>query len=252
MEHLYKYGCIGEHSEALFSTSQVWFSAPEHLEDPFECRPVFRFEGGRDEIIASLTGWLCRSNPDISEETAEAEAVAIVMQGRHRDPDTWEGLRQDLTRLLGNEIGLYCLARSPDSSPMWSRYGDEHRGYCLEFESTGRAAVFGAAQPVLYSDGYPTIDYFSAPREEQVDRVFLTKHTDWAHEQEWRVVDFQDGPGRREYPAGLLRSVIFGLRMPEPHKALIREWAGRRGGPVRFLQAVRDGQKISVGLRDVS
>jgi hypothetical protein len=116
IERLYKYGHINEHSEALFSTGQIWFSAPQRLNDPFECRPWFTFEGTQDDIIESLTRILRKQNPLVTQETATAEAVAIYRQGRHRDPNTWETLRRDVVQMLGKQIGLYCLSRIPDSS----------------------------------------------------------------------------------------------------------------------------------------
>jgi len=251
IERLYKYGCINEHSKALFSTAQTWFSAPSKLNDPFECRPWFTFDGDKGEIIESLVRVFRKNNSLMTQDAATAEAVAIYLQGRHRDPSTWETLRQDVIQMLGNKIGLYCLARIPDSILMWSHYGHEHQGYCLEFEAADHTAVFGEAQPVLYSDSYPMVDFFKTPKEQQVDIIFLTKFTSWAYEQEWRIIDFQNGPGLHEYPAELLKSVIFGLRMSEPNKTLIREWVSRRGHAVQFFQAIRGEQRFSIELREV-
>lgn len=252
IERLYKYGYINENSEALFSTAQVWCSAPSKLNDPFECRPWFTFDGNKDEIIESLARILHKNNPQMTQDTATAEAVAIYFQGRHRDPKTWEALRQDVVQMLGNKIGLYCLSRIPDSILMWSHYGYKHEGYCVEFEATDHTVVFGEAQPVLYSDSYPIVDFFKTPKEKQVDLIFLTKYTSWAYEQEWRIIDFQNGPGLRKYPVELLKSVTFGLCMSEPNKALIRKWVRRRDHDVEFFQADQDDRKFSIQLREVT
>ena len=252
IERLYKYGHLNEHSEELFSTAQIWCSAPLKLNDPFECRPWFTFDGTKDEIIESLSRILRKNNPTMTQETATVEAVAIYLQGRHRDPRTWEALRQGVVQMLGNKIGLYCLSRIPDSILMWSHYGYEHQGYCLEFEATDHTEVFGEAQPVLYSDSYPIVDFFKTPKEKQVAPIFLTKYASWAYEQEWRIIDFQNGPGPRQYPAELLKSVVFGLRMSEPNKVLIRKWVSRRGRDVRFFEAHQDDRKFSLELREVT
>ncbi|MGH8009150.1 MAG: DUF2971 domain-containing protein, partial [Candidatus Binatia bacterium] len=221
IDHLYKYGQLTEHSEALFSSPQIWFSPPEQFNDPFECRPWFTFEGDENQIVESLARFLRKRNHLMTKETATAEAAAIFLEGRHRNPRTWEALRTDVVRMLGGEIGLYCLSRAPDSILMWSHYGHEHQGYCLEFEATDHTVVFGEAQPVLYSDDYPVVDFFNTPKEKQVDLIFLTKYIGWAYEQEWRIVDFQKGPGLREYPPELLKRVIFGLRTSDRDRALI-------------------------------
>lgn len=49
MKYLYKYGRLNEYSEALFSKPQVWFSASLELNDPFECRPWYTFEGSTEQ-----------------------------------------------------------------------------------------------------------------------------------------------------------------------------------------------------------
>lgn len=36
---LYKYGRFNEHGENVIINGTVWFSAPDELNDPFECRP---------------------------------------------------------------------------------------------------------------------------------------------------------------------------------------------------------------------
>ena len=47
---------------------------------------------------------------------------------------------------------------------MWSHYGHDHRGYCLEFKATNNTPVFGRAQPVVYADDYPVVDYYNTPK----------------------------------------------------------------------------------------
>jgi hypothetical protein len=148
------------------------------------------------------------------------------------------------------QIGLYCLSRVQDRILMWSHYAQEHRGYCLEFEATDHTPVFGEAQPVLYSDDYPIIEFFETPHEKRVDLVFLTNYTGWAYEEEWRIIDVHNGSGLRTYPTELLKGVIFGLRMSANDKDRVREWVARRGHPVRFLQAVQDGRNFSIEIQE--
>lgn len=174
-----------------------------------------------------------------------------MVQGRHRDPRTWESMRNDVVAMLGHRIGLYCLSQRNDSILMWSHYSEDHKGYCLEFEATDQTPMFGAAQSVTYSDKYPVIDAIRTPNEEQVDLVFLTKFSEWKYEQEWRIVDHQRGPGTHEYPRELLKGVVFGINMPEADKVWIRDWVGRRGHPIKFYQAARSDHEFRVDIRDV-
>lgn len=181
---------------------------------------------------------------------ATAEAVGIYLEGRHRDPATWENLRQDVIHMLGSKIGLCCLSKSADNILMWSHYGRDHTGYCVEFEATDSTYMFGAAQPVLYSEEFPVVDFYKTPKDKQVDLVFLTKYLGWAYEQEWRIIDHIKGPGLREYPKQLLKSVTFGLRMADADKAKIRQWVARRGHEVKFYQASQHNRKFAIQLAE--
>ena len=235
-----------DHSESLFSTPQIWFSDPTGLNDPFECRPWFTFNGTQDQIVESLRRIIRRMDPFKTPDAATADAVAIYLEGRHRDPATWDNLRQDVLRMLATEIGLCCLSNAPDNILMWSHYGKDHTGFCIEFEATDRTCMFGAAEPVLYSEEFPVVDYYNTPKDKQVDLVFLTKYLGWAYEQEWRIIDHINGPGLREYPKELLKSVTFGLRMSAPDKAKIRTWISRREHEVKLFQASRHEHKFSI------
>jgi hypothetical protein len=252
IEHLYKYGRLSEHSEALFSTPTVWFSAPSQLNDPFECRPWFTFEGSQDQIVQTLARAIQRQNTSISHNEVVANAVSIFLEGRHRDPETWKNLRQDVTTKLANEIGLYCMSESCDSILMWSHYAADHCGYCLRFEATAHTPFFGYSQRVRYSEDFPVVDFFNTPNDKQVDLIFLTKYRGWNYEREWRIIDHDSGPGLHEYPSELLTGIIFGIRMLDEDKDRIRSWASKRGSPVQFYQAIQDQKRFAIDLIEVS
>ncbi len=247
----YKYGRLGAHSQATFSSDQLWFSTPTQLNDPFECRPWFTFEGSEEQIIDFLATEVRRRDASGASNRALASARKIYQDRFQRDARSWEALRRALLETLNNGIGLYCLSEAPDSILMWSHYANDHKGFCLEFEATDQTPVFGEAQKVSYSDKYPQVDFFNTPHEKQVDLIFLTKFSGWSHEQEWRIVDHQRGPGLRAYPPELLKGVIFGLRTSSEDKAQIRNWVSERGHPVAFYQAVRHEQEFSVQVRGI-
>lgn len=248
---LFKYGRLNEHSEEVFSTPRIWFSPPAKLNDPFECRPWFTFNGSQQEIVESIARGLRQYHPELTLDNAKAHAVSIFLEGRHRDPNTWEGLRQDVVATLGKRIGLYCLSEHNDSILMWSHYAADHAGYCLEFEVIDHTPFFGLAQQVKYGSEFPVVDFFTTSKEEQYDLIFLTKFQGWSYEGEWRIVDHDNGPGSREYPRELLRSVIFGLRMPEANRETIREWVKRRGHTVRFFEAQRHDQHFKIVVKEI-
>lgn len=250
MEYLYKYGQLDEHSEALFSKPQVWFSAPSQLNDPFECRPWYTFEGSAEQIVESARKMLQKQNHDLTSHMATAQAVALILEDRHRDPEAQKRAREVAARWLA-KVGLFCLSRVRDNILMWSHYADQHRGYCLQFEATDHTYMFSEAQPISYSDDYPAVQFHSAQSSEQVQLSFLSKYRGWSYEQEWRVIDTKNGSGLRSYPPELLRGVIFGLRMPDSDKIRIREWMKQRGHSVKFYECRQDDRRFQIDIKQL-
>lgn len=249
VQYLYKYGTINEYSERLFTTPSVWFSPPIQLNDPFECRPYFTFEGNREQIMEAIIRQLRLRNPASGDDQIIAMASSLYLEGRHRDPERTEELRKTLLQRLANNIGLYCLSSKPNDILMWSHYGSGHSGFCLEFEATANTPFFGNAQKVRYSENFPNIDYFNTPIDEQVNLVFLTKFLGWSYEEEWRIIDNDTGPGPKKYPSELLTGVIFGIKMPQENKTKIRDWINRGGRDVSFYQAVLNEKKFAIEIQ---
>ena len=158
IEVLYKYGKLGEHSESLFSTPTIWFASPTSLNDPFECKPWFDFDGTDEQLVSLFVRVLRRGSSTLSDVDALAQALAILQEGRHRDPRFWNLLRKDVGRLLSTDIGLCCLTKTNTNILMWSHYAADHQGYCLEFAAADSTPFFGEAQEVSYSTAFPVVN----------------------------------------------------------------------------------------------
>lgn len=72
------------------------------------------------------------------------------------------------------------------------------------------------------------------------------------YEREWRIIDHTDGPGYKNYPAKLLRSVTFGMNMDEEDKCRIRQWLSGRGHDVLLYQAVRDKYQFGIRIEQIA
>ena len=241
VEVLYKYGKLGEHSESLFSTPTIWFASPASLNDPFECRPWFDFAGTDQQAMTFLVRVLQKRDSNLSAVDALERALAMLQGGRLKDSRLWNFFRKDITRLVATDIGICCFTTTNTNILMWSHYASDHRGYCLEFEASDTTPFFGEAQKVSYSKDFPTVNIFTTPRDSQVDLIFLTKFEGWRYEEEYRIVDHQAGAGLRSYPLRSLKSVTFGMRMPDEDRRKIQHWLQGRGHEVKVCQtAIHD------------
>lgn len=84
-----------------------------------------------------------------------------------------------------------CFSEIKDSILMWSYYGDNHRGICLEFDLSRldpnlpiNSEIMQSIDRVQYSPIRPKGNIF-----EMIDSNFaITKADVWSHENEWRIV----------------------------------------------------------------
>lgn len=114
---------------------------------------------------------------------------------------------REFQQRFGERFGILSLNEIPTSLLMWGHYGDCHRGFVIEFDSSStffstcaaRGAI-GRLAKVVYAAERPAIIAYdpSLPVEEYADRlirdVLLTKGLDWEYEQEWRMVLPLDDP----------------------------------------------------------
>ncbi len=253
-QYLYKYLALTSvHTEGAVSTPFLYFSRPADFNDPFDCKARYTFDSGSaDELkswyrtaIAALVAHDPRSagKPDrtLAEEyirrfpqpDAALKAVAIPV------------LQADIQNKL---VGILCLSETGTDPVMFYHYCNNHSGICLRF-TTRDDSFFLYAEPVAYGEKYPVVEFFDlSDNVRQFKTIFLTKYSGWVYEKEWRVVDFMNGPGLRQYPPELLSSVIFGMRTTDADKARVAQWLKTRGHSVELMQAEQQNGNYQMKL----
>ena len=102
---------------------------------------------------------------------------------------------------------VVSLSAVGDDDLMWTFYGDEHRGICLEFDGSHPALT--QAREVRYCATPPSQD---ASLLGPHDPLIFHKSLSWKFQQEWRIVS----PARSfSFPPESLKRVILGYRFPE-------------------------------------
>lgn len=156
---------------------------------------------------------------------------------------------------FGERFGVLSLTEIPTSLLMWAHYGECHRGFVIEFESSStfmappaaRGAI-GRLSKVVYAAERPAIIAYdpSLPVEEYGERlirdVLLTKGLDWEYEQEWRMILPLDDPQNfRHAVSGRLH--LF----PLPSTAITAVILGTRAGDAtaRDVRAVLSGSDFT-------
>ena len=146
---------------------------------------------------------------------------------------------EKLAKDTNAKVGILSLSEKNDDLLMWSHYANSHKGICLEF-GTFQPSLLDGARPVRYADEFPAMELYEIVVHEDLRKSaswMLTKAAQWGYEKEWRVLDFDDGPGPKSFPPACLTGVIVGCRIPETDRKTVSSWLLTRRCAVAVYQA---------------
>jgi hypothetical protein len=240
---LFKYRAINDYTETIFTKQQLYFANPSSFNDPFDSGFYILCKGElNQEIISSQAiKHVRKAHPELSEEEkrmAADEVSAEILAKHHPEASCLFG--QSLARDYNDRAGVFCLAGTFTDILMWSHYANCHKGICLEFRTDIENSVFARAQPVVYADEYPHLDLHTLVVNQTLRDAaawMLTKSSQWSYEREWRVLDFENGPGVRTFPPPCLSAVILGCCISDKERDRVLDWIREFPVHVRVLQA---------------
>ncbi len=237
--------------ERIFLHSEIYFTSPSQINDPFDCAVKLDFEAPDVDWRKFLLDSFKRRFPEISQEDRNQRVEEIIQAGRHRSQEIQKQIIGGLQESV-NLVGLLCLTKRRDCILMWSHYTDGHSGICLEFRHHISEPFFGRAQKVNYLPfSKKPHAIFDNPMR-QVELNLLSKARCWAYEDEWRIIDHDTGCGLKNFEPGLLTGVILGLNISDKHEKLILEWISKREPQVSLYKAKKPANGFHVKIEMIT
>ena len=248
---LYKFmGLTGErlgYVVDVLERSRFYLSSPDQLNDPADCRPIFRMARplSDPDFVLELEEDEKRM---IAEEKLTPEEVA---EARIKHGVKVEDLARSITEhtqlMLQKATRVYCLSAEQRSAQMWGYYADAHSGVCLHFHCDS-GSVIGMARRVVYSEvRQPILVPIHYNKDDDIaDRMVFAKAHGWQHEREYRIVGHENFVGDEfpvvdgryvQFPPELLTGITFGSQITDANRDRLLAIIARRGTPMRAFQA---------------
>ena len=262
--YFYKYKFIDEscqeHSERIFTHDELYLSSFTDFNDSFDCTFRPTFEGSKYDK-AKFAQIAVRNDGGRLKRKELREKVREELP-QFDDPDFRNGVRNSMMREM-KKWGICCFSAVRDNILMWSHYANKHQGFCLEFANERNDERFGvelrddgqyeepmvsAPLQVEYSDIYPVANLI---HDNVSKEIFLTKAKEWAYEEEWRLI-VPHQLGTWQFPSQYLTGVIFGCRMSDEHKEMIREWRRHREPAISYYEARESEDSYTVNIVEIS
>jgi DUF2971 family protein len=134
---------------------------------------------------------------------------------------------------------------------MWSHYGAEHSGLCLQFDPSLDVRVFTHAVAVDYCDEYPKIDWI-VDFAEGIKKSLHRKHRRWRYEHENRISIPYSAGEYLPFNAGALRGIIFGCRADADVYAAVQGLLAERAAAglpaVRLYRATQKQDRYELNI----
>jgi hypothetical protein len=251
--YLYKYRSLSGDAlrrvERIFAHNELFFSRPSDLNDPFDCSPITNLDAPLETKKAYLSALFKDRFPDLTRPERLARVRNALKESDKKERQV--ALEQSLSQTF-DSAGVLSLSAKPDHILMWAHYADAHRGICLRFRATSITPFFGGAQKVAYQADRPTIHIFTDTLEQKLAKAALTKADFWYYEEEWRIVDHEQGPGVRRFPHELLDGVILGARVSADNRQKILSWASERKVKPAIYQAHFSPKFFRIEIKSVT
>lgn len=170
---------------------------------------------------------------------------------------------------MDTHVGALCLTEEPTNILMWPHYAQNHEGFVVEFDAhhdyfhgqRSEQDEFHRLRRVNYRRQRPNLDF----NDINGIVLFLIKSSDWAYENEWRLLKPLADASRRidanpypidlfTFPRGVVKSVILGARSRPETASRIREILASHDdyAAVQIRRAVADPKEFRLSLQDES
>lgn len=235
----YKYRAFGNFGDKekkritdLLVDNKLYFAGPSSLNDPFEVRPCTstRKDRLRQFILRKIN-----SSP-MTRHFKEKEKSRLATKYMHNYGVLCTS--DNFQQIANKFVGVYCMSKKADLLTQWAYYGDEHRGFSVEFDCSKCDQFFYCAE-VEYVDQLPVVDmpeFMKRNRytKDVLKKIVKTKSKQWQHEKEVRFI--RDLPGLMKPENRIITGIVFGAKIKDQHREFIEDLNAKNRLGLRLRQ----------------
>lgn len=272
MEYLYRYRKFNENTIREILDEELYFSLPNELNDPFDCKPYIDSEGTIEEYKALYKEikmkyyWSDLSESQINELVEQEFDESKIIDTK----PLVDFINRSMLKSR-NQVYICCFSENNDDTLMYSHYSDNHSGLCLSYDFESMSSQFEIVEKIQYESDRPVIrfvDGFKMGEREYSKRFLLTKSKCWEHEKEHRILAFPiltdenklydgDMPLTYKYrirklQSGTLKGLILGCNISGNNEGLIKELIKSNKLDINLCKAVQDEKKYNMIIKPIN
>jgi len=260
---LYKYRAFNNISFRLLSDNEVFFPAPNRLNDPRDCRlPLLYEKGTLEQIYNKNFEILTYTAPHmpIEERKKKSECVAKIIYANRNDPVRTEGFREDIAEHMNKAIGVLSLSAVNNNPLMWSHYSGNQSGFCVGFDTQKLIQfiknvflqrIFILFDIIVYYNKLPHINPYMISDENLFRAIVFSKSSHWAYEEEYRLMCADRPDFALTLDSDIISRVLLGPSCSQDNKQKVVDILKSRGNKVMLFQAIHKDTEYEIVFEKV-
>lgn len=222
--------------ERILLQHEVNLTALADLDDPIDSLAFAHFEPTEDGLRRIVRDLIERTQPGLEPARKAMEVSKMLKLGYEGNAELAKVVFDRFTTDVRQRFGVFRLSLTAEHPLLWQQWAGGHTGVCLVFS---KKDIFDQALPVQYDETRPAIPVAAGFTGDEAMAASLTKGTDWAHEQEWRLCRLpgQGGPGAMTFEPGTLFGVIIGSAMSPAKRRELQALLAKQPFPVQVWRA---------------
>ncbi len=248
---LFKYTKIDEKRLKSLSEDAIWFEKPENFNDPYDSFLNINKKELLLNIQNHMGNWynveFKKLQDRLKREHNKSDAELETMMKAYQEAvcSVLEKNMPDIHDHSQKGLFVSCFSELKNSILMWSHYGDNHKGICLEYDflnSKNDEIFFKSIFPVVYSRELLDLTKYHTVEMKEFNNLIVVlaaifKSQDWFYEKEWRTV-FPLGPDSKAFcrSGARTKAIYLGTKISKANKKLLVEIA--RGKNILIYQMV--------------
>lgn len=234
----------------ILELNQIWVPDSLDFNDPFDCNIPVAYDllSSNDEIAAQFIRSMLPKKG--YSGNVEEEVQKKLKEGRHKDKEFITAYKKSVHDSSRKMHGVFSVTPINNNILMWSHYGNNHKGFCVGFDSEKIFNYLGGGGNVNYSDKYPIISPVSS-REQQYLEMVLTKSIHWAYEVEYRLTTFGKTNQVVEIPKDAISEVILGAKVSDQHISEIKDCIAKQLPHVSLFQCIPHENDFVLEIRKI-
>ena len=184
---LYKYkDWDNPNHKKLLTDTTLYLASPQSFEDIKDCNIPEKFPK-KEELYKLFLEISHKEHPTWTRRVHRRYAAYWSKRSPLANPQLLKKNLEYLKKQFNDCFGVLSMTANSNNDMMWSKYANNHKGFCVGYSTDLLFKYVGGGGPVQYKGTLPTIDFVKDDYRNKILKNIFFKEKKWSFEEEYRL-----------------------------------------------------------------